>query len=238
MEFGLNNRFLYMIDITPTGASRTYVRLAKGITSYTEGYNDVLDQTAYLDGNGFGSTDKTGAQYIGTGTGHRVYGDPAQDFIASKKLEFGDDCKTTIKGYNQFGDLIEIGVTICNVVDSGGDAQGKVEFSFELHGNGEPTETPASVAAALTSTVAAGTVAGTTKFTATVDPVTDTLAYRLTAAALAPNGMSYPGNTVAYTSGANIKASIGQYLNMFELDTNGRVVKFSTVLLDSGDFPV
>ncbi len=237
MEFGLNYKFLHFIDTTPDGASRTWVRLGKGIASVVEGLNDNVDQTPYIDGNGYGSSDVIGKQYIVTVSGNRVYGDPAQDYIASKKLLLGDEVKTNYKMYNQYGDLIQIGVTIANVVDGGGDAQGKVEFSFELHGNGEPADTPAVAAAALTSTVAPGSVAGTTKFTTTPGG-TNTNAYKLTAAALTPNNYSYPGNLVAYTSGGDITAAVGQYLNMFELDTYGRVIKFATVLLDSGDFPV
>jgi hypothetical protein len=236
-EFGLNYKFLHLIDTTPDGASRTWVRVGVGVSSMVEGLNDNIDQTPYINGNGFGSSDKIGLQYIVSGTGHRVYGDTAQDYIASKKLLLGDDVKSNYKVIDQYGNIIQIPVTICNVVESGGDAQGKVELSFELHGNGEPADTPAVAAPSLTATVVAGTVAGTTKFTATPGG-TDTLAYKLTAAALAPNENSYPGNLVAYTSGNNISASVGQYLNMFELDGYGRVVKFATVLLDSGDFPV
>jgi len=237
MEFGLNYKFLHMIDITPTGATRTWKRLGVGISSMVEGLNDNVDQTPYINGNGFGSSDKIGMQYIVTGTGHRVFGDSAQDFISSLRLLLGDDVKTNYKMYNQYGDLIQIPVTVCNVVESGGDAQGKVDFSFELHGNGEPAETPAAGAAALTATIAAGSAAGTTKFTATAG-AGNTLGYKLTAAALAPNGYSYPGNLVAYTSGSNITASVGQYLNMFEIDEYVRVSKFAVELLESGDFPV
>lgn len=238
MEFGLNHKFRYYIDITPTGASRTWKRIAKGISSYVEAYNDNIDQTAYIDGNGYGSSDKIGAQYIGTGTGHRVFGDSAQDYIASKKPLLGDDVKSYFKGYNQFGDSVQVGVTICNVVDSGGEAQGKTEFSFELHGNGKPDNVTGTTAPVLTAVVAPGTGAGKTKFTATPDPATDTFGYKLTSAALAPNGYSYAGlDLVAYTSGADIAASVGQYLNMYEVDADGSVIKFSSVLLDSGDFP-
>ena len=238
MEFGLNHKFRYYIDTTPTGATRTWKRIAKGISSYVESYNDNLDQTPYIDGNGYGQTDKIGAQYIGTGTGNRVFGDLAQDYIASKKPLLGDDVKTNFKGYNQYGDSVQVGVTVCNVVDSGGDAQGKTEFSFELHGNGKPANDIGTAAPALTAVVAAGSSAGTTKFTATPDSG-DTLGYKLTAAALTPNGYSYAGeDVVAYTSAANIAATVGQYLNMFEIDADGSVIKFASHLLASGDFPV
>jgi len=234
MEFGLNNRFRFYINTTPSG-TETLSRIAKGISSFVPSYNDVLDQTAYIDGGGFGSTDKTGAQWIGTATGHRVFGDASQDFVASLKLKMGDDCKTSFKGYDQQGNKLEVAsVTVCNVVDGGGEAQGKTEFTYELHGNGKPTLTAGSAAPALTATVAAGTAIGTTSFTATAG-VGNHLAYRLTAAALAPNGYSWAGDDpITYTTG-DIPATVGQYLNMYEIDADGSVIKFTSHVLASGD---
>lgn len=235
MEFGLNNRFRFYINTTPLSTA-TLSRIAKGITSFVPSYNDVLDQSAYIDGNGFGSTDKTGAQWIGTASGHRVYGDASQDFVAGLKLKMGDDCKTNFVGYDQLGNKLEVSsVTVCNIVDGGGEAQGKTEFTYELHGNGKPTLTPGSAAAALTATVAVGVAVGTTSFSATPGSGNH-LGYRLTAAALTPNGYSWSGDDViTYTSGDDIAATAGQYINMYEIDADGSVIKFLSHLLEAGD---
>jgi hypothetical protein len=231
--FALNFQDLFEMDVTPEGSS-TFARLGAGISSVTPGLNDNVDQTPYLDGNGFGSSDVIGKQLIYSVTGHRVVGDSVQDFVAGKRFSLGDDLKTNFRAYDSDGNLVTGACTLANIVIGGGDAQGKKDISFEIHINGQPTDTPASAAPALSVVVAGGAVAGTTSFTATPGSG-NTLAYKLTAAALAPNENSWPGNLVDYTSGNDIVAAVDQYLNMFELDANYRVVNFSTQQLAAGD---
>ena len=90
-------------------------------------------------------------------------------------------------------------------------------------------------APALTATVASGTGTGNTKFTAAAGSG-NTLYYSLSAAAATANFNDQPsGLTGPYTSGADIAATAGQYLNMYELDSNLRVVKFLSAVLASGD---
>jgi len=93
-------------------------------------------------------------------------------------------------------------------------------------------------APALIATVAAGTGTGNTKFTATPDG-TNTLAYTLTVAAETANYNADSAGIASivdpYTSGADIAATAGQYLNMYELNTLGQVQKFKTQVLASGD---
>lgn len=87
---------------------------------------------------------------------------------------------------------------------------------------------------ALSATVAGGVAGGTTKFTATPDG-TNTLAYSLTASA--ENGYYNVIETdlTSYSSGDDISASVGQFLNMYEIDTDGRTRKFLTHELEAGD---
>ena len=80
-EFSLNNRVLVKVDTTPAKGSRTYVKLAKGITSAVDSHNDSTDDTAYLDGGGYGNSDVIGKQYTLAVSGHRVLGNPVQDYI-------------------------------------------------------------------------------------------------------------------------------------------------------------
>jgi hypothetical protein len=96
-----------------------------------------------------------------------------------------------------------------------------------------------TVAPALTATVAKATGTGNTKFTATVTVgSTNVLAYSLTATAAAAKGYQNDIDTYdvnPYTSGVAIAAAIGQYLNMYEVDLQNRVVKFSQHLLVTAD---
>ena len=90
-----------------------------------------------------------------------------------------------------------------------------------------------TAAPALTATVAQGSDSGTTKFTANAG-TGNTLEYTLTTAADPGYFNTIPDGT-AYTSGADITATAGKYLNMFEVNAAGRIVKFKTHLLVAGN---
>ena len=235
VEFSLNNRVLVEVDSTPLGSSRTWLKLAAGITSAVDSHNDSTDDTAYLDGGGYGNSDIIGKQYTLAITGHRIIGNPAQDYIMTLQGEFGDDAKTYVRYTRPNGHRTQAYVTASEIVDAGGDANAKTDFSCNFKGCGAPTITQPTSAPALTAEVAAGTVAGTTKFTATADPSTNTLAYKLTPSERTANLYAHSVGLVAYTSGADIPAVAGQYLNMYELDATGRIAKFASRKLAAGE---
>lgn len=234
-RFAMNYQRLYELDITPNGASRTWVRLAKGLTGADPSYNEESDQTAYLDNDGFKETNVTAKQNTFSFSGHRVVGDSAQDYIFALANALGDDLKTNFRYTDEQGNKKEGACTLANIDDGGGDAGSKVEVSFEIHLNGKPTITPAVEADALTATVAAGAATGTTKFTASA-PVGEALAFTLNAASVGTvYEDAYLERYTPYTSGADIPATAGQYLAMYLIDTKKRVKKFLEQLLDSGD---
>lgn len=233
-EFSLNNRVLLKVDTTPAASERTYVKLAKGITSAVDSHNDSTDDTAYLDGGGYGNSDVIGKQYTCAVSGHRVIGNPAQDFIVGLQSEFGDDAKTWIQYTKPNGLRITAYVSATEIVDAGGDANAKTEFSVNFKGCGAPTITQPTSAPALTPTIAKGSVVGTTKFTAT-PAGTNTLAYKLSSAAKTANLYAHSVGLIAYTPDANIPAAAGQYLNMYELDSDGRIARFASHALAAGD---
>lgn len=236
-SFELNFQDLYEIDTTPL-TTATYVRLAVGISSAEADNNENIAQDNYLDGDGFGSSDVIGAQHIVSFSGHRVVGNVAQDYIAAMKLELGDSRKTHLRYTDAAGNQISGSVTIANIKEGGGDAGAKKDFSFEAHFNGKPTYTAKSAAAALTATVAPGVAAGTTSFTATPG-AGNSLSYKICASNPGSvYGGQYVAGDIAYTSGADISgAAVGNYLQMFEINSYGRVVKYAVELLASGDFP-
>ncbi|MDC7224203.1 MAG: hypothetical protein PQJ60_10715 [Spirochaetales bacterium] len=92
-----------------------------------------------------------------------------------------------------------------------------------------------STADELSITVAAGTTSGTTTFTATPDG-DNTLAYKLTDSDTEDGTTGIvPSGVTAYTSGDEIAATEGQYLNAYELDSDGEIVKFVSYQLESAD---
>ena len=234
-EFSLNNRVLVEVDSTPLGSSRTWLKLAAGITSAVDSHNDSTDDTAYLNGGGYGNSDIIGKQYTLAITGHRIIGNPAQDYIMTLQGEFGDDAKTWVRYTRPNGQRTTAYVSATEIVDAGGDANAKTEFSVNFKGCGAPTITQPTSAPALTATIATGSVVGTTKFTATADPLTNTFAYKLTPSPRTANLYSHSVGLIPYTSGADIPAVAGQYLNMYELDSDGRIAKFKTAELEAAD---
>jgi hypothetical protein len=224
-SFELNFQDTYEIDITPL-SSPTYVRLAVGISGADPDNNENLAQDTYLDQDGYGSTDVIGAQHIVSFSGHRVVGNPAQDYIASMKLELGDARKTHLRYTDAGGNQISGSVTMANIKEGGGDAGAKKDFTFEAHYNGKPTFSAHTAAPALSPTIATGTALGTTKFT--VSPTSpNTLSYKLGASSLGTvYGNQYVTGDIGYASGSDIVASVGQYLQMFEINSFGRVVKY------------
>jgi hypothetical protein len=221
----LNYESLLEIDLD-YGGTTSWAAVAAMVKSITPATNEVSDDAQYYDGEGFAETEVTGAQFTLSVTSDRKYGDPAQDFVLGKIFELGCNRKTQARWTNAKGDVKLGACTIANIVPPGGDAASKGEWSFDIRFNKKPTPTPATTAPDLTATVAAGSVAGSTSFTVTSLGADNTLGFLLTSSeATAPNAGAYV-SVYAYTDGADLAAVEGQFLNMFELDPNGRVVKY------------
>lgn len=137
--FLLQTKHLFEIQ---TGEDE-WSRLGAGLSSVEPSANDELAQDVYLDGEGLGETDVIGAQLILAFSGHRKYGDPAQDYIFGKMMELGPGRRTELRWTLPNGDMLEGPVTIANISGPSGDAGGKGEIEFELHFNGTPEYTPA-----------------------------------------------------------------------------------------------
>lgn len=135
---------IFNINTTP-GGTETMSRLAAGLSSVEFSNNEEVDQTAYLDGEGFSSSDVTGGQMILSFSGHRDYDDAAQNYIYSLLTEFGESRKTNFEWTTPNGDEFTGNITIANIEGPSGDANTKGEISFEIHFNGKPVFTPAPV---------------------------------------------------------------------------------------------
>jgi len=229
----LNYQGMVELD-TNFGGTSNWVKLAAGITGIIPANNDSVDQKQYIDGQGFGSSDVIGMQITLAVAGDRFLTDAAQNFIFDNQYEIGCGRKTQCRITEAEGKFKVCGCTIANIVPPSGESANKKAFTFEIHFNGRPTFSPATSAPALTSTVADGSVSGSTSFTATPKSG-NTFGYLLTASApTTPNLLAYV-NVYAYTSGDPIAAAVGQILNMVELDINKRVAKYAKATLTSGE---
>lgn len=144
--FLLESGHKFFINTTPQELTDTYVRLGKGISSFDPQFNDEIDQTAYLDGDGRGTTTVTGNQLVIAFEGHRYYTDDAQDYIMALAFEIGCDRETDFRWIEPNGEVHYGAVTIANITGPSGDANAKGEIAFEVHFNGEPSFLPSPTA--------------------------------------------------------------------------------------------
>lgn len=173
LAFALNYTNLHMINTTPGAATPTWAYLGGGIQTINEANNETVDQTAYYDGGGQASSDITGGQTVYSYSGHRKYGDEAQDFIESLKYVYGEARKTDYRHIAPDGAMIEGRVTLANIVTTGGDANSKGTFSCEAQFNGAPTYTPGVYSEMPDSMIISPVtveVGGTAKIDVTVSP--------------------------------------------------------------------
>lgn len=234
MSAALNFQALFELDINPSGTAN-YVRLGDGLVSATPENNEKVDQKGYLDDNGGQSSEVIGFQHIVKFSGDRIAGDAAQDFIFGKAFDVGSSRHTNFRSTGPDGTVISGDCTIVITTMPGGDANSSQACGFDLHLNGKPTKTDPVAATALTTTIAASTVTiGCTKATGAPGSGNH-LGYRLSTVALTAKNRQYVSHYTAYTSGADIAATAGQYLSVYELDAYEHVVKFICEILEAAD---
>ncbi|MRG87005.1 phage tail tube protein [Salinibacillus xinjiangensis] len=142
-DFLLQSKHKFEINTTPSGTA-TYAVMGPGFSSVEPGTNEETDQTAYLNDDGWLTTTVLGGQLTLTFSGHRYYGDPAQDFIFSKQIGLGAERETDYRWTLPDGTVIEGPITLAEITGPSGEANAKGEISVAVHFNGKPevTSTP------------------------------------------------------------------------------------------------
>ncbi|ADY57465.1 hypothetical protein Sgly_3199 [Syntrophobotulus glycolicus DSM 8271] len=138
------------------------------------------------------------------------------------------------KAYTSGGDITGVDTTSKKYIDIYEvDATGKVTAFTEITVTAESITAPDLK----TSTLAPGSVAGTTKVTLTPLVKGDTFRYVISNAALGSLplvGETVPGGAVAYTSGEDISGideTTNKYLDVYEVDGSGKVVAFKELTI-------
>ncbi|OTE88548.1 capsid protein, partial [Escherichia coli] len=80
------------------------------------------DASPYYDGEGFTDSTVTGKKITCQVAGHRVFGDPAKDYVASKFLSIGDELRTLAQWTDAKGNKVQAVVTLTSIVPFGGAA--------------------------------------------------------------------------------------------------------------------
>ena len=146
LGFARNYANALEINITPEEASSTWAILSRGITEIAPSPNESTEDKDYYDGYGTPTTDVTSTQIKYEVTGDRCYGDPAQDFIASRALETGDGRKTQFRHTSPNGDTIEGDCTLLNLTPNSGQGEASAlgAFTCTIATAGSPKYTPAN----------------------------------------------------------------------------------------------
>lgn len=141
IAFALNYTNLYLIDITPEEDEPTWARVGAGINKADFDGNEESDNDPYYDGDGMANTEVTGGQLSISFSGHRKYGDPAQDYVAGLQVQYGAKRHTNFRRIAPDGQVTEGDVTISNIKAGGGDPNKKGDFGFDVRFNGMPAIT-------------------------------------------------------------------------------------------------
>lgn len=236
-DFLLNSDHLILIDVTPQSVTETLKRLAAGINNLDPNSNDEIDQTGYLDGGGHKTSTVIGGQFTIALSGHRQYSDDAQNFIFGNQLNFGCDRETECTFVRPDGSSVVGPITLANITGGSGEAGAKGDIGVELHFNGKPGYVPVTAATDLAAVIAGGSASGTTSATIVATPP-NKLVYKLTDAVLTSPNSNTKFEGIAYTSGADIIATAGQFLLVVEVTEFDRVVAVTNHELASGDIAV
>lgn len=232
-KFLLNSDHLILLNIAPESVA-SYKRLAAGINNLDPSPNDEVDQSAYLDGEGFKTTTVTGGQFIIPLTGHRKYDDDAQNYIFGQLLSLGCGRETDVQFFRPDGSAVIGPVTLANITGGSGDSGAKGDIGVEIHFNGKPAYTPVSTAADLAAVIAGGSVTGTTTATKAV-VLPNKLVYKLTDGELTSPNLNTRFDGIDYTSGDDIVAAEGQFLLVVEVTEYDRVVAVTNHELITAD---
>jgi len=218
------------IDTTPTSTA-TYAQLGEGMENISEALNEALQQYFYLNNGGFAKNYVTGMAPAVTVTGHRVFGDTAQDYIFSKKYEIGSERESNLKleltDENDNVETVIVPITICNIVSLGGATTDGSAISFELRFNEKPPITGGEYAAGLTVVSLAGSTSGKTAMY--VNPALgagNTYEYKTGSSVALPLVGVDPGATFTAWNGTDdIAAVTGNEIVIVEVDSGGLAVK-------------
>lgn len=141
----IQSKHKFEIDITPEAETPTFVRLARGFSSFDPQMNENIAQDNYLDGGGLGTSTVMGGQLTISFEGHRYFGDEAQDFIFGRFISVGTKRETTFRWTQPTGEQYEGNATIAVIGGPSGEAAEKGEVSVEIHFNGTPKYTAAPI---------------------------------------------------------------------------------------------
>lgn len=138
--FALNYQHVVEVDVTPNGDKRTWAWVGPGISDISKDNDESTSEDAYYNNGGNAKTDVTGVAKKYSVEGHRLIGDPFQDYVASIEDGIGSERETSYRITDPTGKCIEAPCTVLDIAAEGpnGAANEKTSFSCTLARSGTP----------------------------------------------------------------------------------------------------
>lgn len=170
LDYAPNYAHIIELNITPGEAEPTWAWAQRGILECAPESDETTSEDAYYHLLGQIATSVDAIKVAIAMSGHRMYGDPVQDYVQSLALLVGKDRETQYRWTMPDGTILTGDCTIAELVPGSGmgEANSKGEFSYKICLNsvdvkdkGESTDLPKSITlAAITATVDKDTPAG------------------------------------------------------------------------------
>ena len=215
-----------------SAGSWTYSDLGNGIENIAEALNETVQQYFFMDDDGFAKNHVTGMAIAFTLTGRRVYGDPAQDYIFSKKFGLDTERQSSFKlswlDASSVSHTITCNCTIANMQEWSGNTTDDSAISFEIRFDGKPTVIDAAGALPPLSVVSvAGSTSGDTAIY--VNPLLadgDSYKYKVGDVIALPSlGETVSAGYTAWDGSDEITAATGTHIAIIEVDGDSKAVK-------------
>ena len=175
LDFAPNYAHIIELNITPEEASPTYAWAQRGILECAPESDETISEDAYYHLLGQISTSVDAIKVAVAVTGHRMYGDPVQDFVQSRALLVGKDRETQYRWTMPDGTVLSGDCTLAELVpgSSMGEANAKGDFGYKICLNTVDTEKPGEgvlLPKSITATAVTVGVSKTTPAKASVTP--------------------------------------------------------------------
>lgn len=175
LDYAPNHAHIIELDITPEAATPTWAWAQRGILECAPESDETTSEDAYYHGLGNTETSVDSIKVSIAISGHRMYGDPVQDFVQSRSLGIGPDRKTHYRWTMPDGLVLTGECTLTELVpgSSMGEANAKGEFGYRVNLDSTVTEQPGDkvkMPTSVTATPASVAVGKTLAVSAKVAP--------------------------------------------------------------------
>lgn len=133
--FAINYQHVLEVNITPGTDKKTWAWVGPGISGIEKDNSETIDESTYYSDGGNTNATVTGVTRKFNISGHRLHGDPFQDWVESIEEATGTARETDFRLTNPAGKVIEGRCTVTDIAAGGpnGDANSKSAFSCSLY---------------------------------------------------------------------------------------------------------